>query len=96
MPGATGPNHELALVMTKERAGVMAEASVLPLACSVNNTRERICDRPYVDHGTESHNSLGDNVGPDLMGCRGMGTEIGAGLSGTWRTGPNFIETRLQ
>jgi len=27
---STGPNHELALVMTKERAGVMAEASVLP------------------------------------------------------------------
>ena len=26
----TGPNHELALVMTKERAGVMAEPSVLP------------------------------------------------------------------
>ena len=25
-----GPNHELALVMTKERAGVMAEPSVLP------------------------------------------------------------------
>ena len=24
-----------------------------------------------------------DNVGPDLVGCRGMGTEIGAGLSGT-------------
>jgi hypothetical protein len=30
-----GPNHELALVMTKERAGVMAEPSVLPLACSM-------------------------------------------------------------
>jgi len=31
----TGPNHELALVMTKERAGVMAELSVLPQACSM-------------------------------------------------------------
>jgi hypothetical protein len=28
----------LALVMTKERAGVMAKPSVLLLACSVNNT----------------------------------------------------------
>src|SRR5262245_30501197 len=46
-------------------------------------TRNTICDRPYVDHRTEGHNSSGDNVGPDLMGCRGMGTEIGAGLSGT-------------
>ena len=53
---------------------------------------ERTCDRPYVDHGTERHNSLGNNVGPDLMGCRGMGTEIGTGLSGTWRTGSSFIE----
>jgi hypothetical protein len=34
-PRAAGPNHELVLVMTKERAGVVAEASVLPLACSV-------------------------------------------------------------
>jgi hypothetical protein len=32
---ATGPNHELALVMTKERAGVMAKPSVLPLAGGV-------------------------------------------------------------
>jgi hypothetical protein len=31
----TGPNHELALVMTKERAGVMAKPSVLPQACSM-------------------------------------------------------------
>ena len=28
--GATGPNHELALVRTKEGAGVMAKPSVLP------------------------------------------------------------------
>jgi hypothetical protein len=33
-------------------------------------------------------------MAPTSLGCRGMGTEIGAGLSGT-RTGPNFIETRL-
>ena len=32
MPGAADPNHELTLVMTKERAGVMAELSVLPLS----------------------------------------------------------------
>jgi hypothetical protein len=31
----TGPNHELALVMTKERARVMAELSVLPLNCAI-------------------------------------------------------------
>jgi hypothetical protein len=34
-----------------------------------------------------------DNVDPDLLGVRGMGTEIGAGLSGTWRTGPDFMKT---
>ena len=39
---------------------------------------------------TEGLNSSRDNVGPDLVGCRGMGTEIGAGLSGT-RTGPNLL-----
>jgi hypothetical protein len=38
---------------------------------------------------------LMEHNGPDLLGCRGMGTEIGAGLSGT-RTGPIFTETRLQ
>ena len=32
---------------------------------------------------------------PNLMGCRGMGTEIGAGLSGT-RTDPDFIAVPLQ
>ena len=31
----TGPNHELTLVMTKERADAMAGPSVLALACSV-------------------------------------------------------------
>jgi hypothetical protein len=30
-----GPNHELTLVMTKERAGVMAKTSILPLMPSV-------------------------------------------------------------
>jgi len=34
-----GPNHELALVMTKERAGVMAELIVLLLACRVQPER---------------------------------------------------------
>jgi len=36
-----------------------------------------------------------ENDDPDLIGCRGMGSEIGAGFPGT-RTGPNFIENRLQ
>ena len=38
----TGPNHELALVMTKERAGVMAEASVLLLRTEFQ--RVTICE----------------------------------------------------
>jgi hypothetical protein len=32
--------------------------------------------------------------GPNLMGCRGMGTEIGAGVSDT-RTDPDFISIPL-
>jgi hypothetical protein len=38
---------------------------------------ERICDRPYVDHRTKSHNSLEDNVGPDLWGFGGWGLRSG-------------------
>ena len=34
--------------------------------------------------------SIGDYGGPNLMGCRGMGTEIGAGVSRT-RTDPDCI-----
>jgi hypothetical protein len=48
VPRAAGPNHELALVMTKERAGVMAKPSVLPLtlfAQPERNTSERIDGR---------------------------------------------------
>jgi hypothetical protein len=33
-------------------------------------------------------------MAPTSLGVRGMGTEIGAGLSGT-RTGADFIETTL-
>ena len=34
------------------------------------------------------------NDGPNLIGCRGMGSEIGAGLSRT-RTGPKFIKAPI-
>jgi hypothetical protein len=37
------------------------------------------------------HNSL-RKYWPQPLGCRGMGTEVGAGFSGE-RTGPSFIET---
>ena len=61
---------------------------------SCGNT-ERICDRPNVDHGTEGHNSFGDNVGPDLMGVGGWGLKSGPGSQGR-RTGPDLYrnETR--
>ena len=40
---ATGPNHELALVMAKERAGVMAEQVYCrwPVPCNLNATLQK-------------------------------------------------------
>jgi hypothetical protein len=39
--------------------------------------------------------SIGDYGGPNLMGCRGMGTEIGAGVSKT-RTDPILYQSRFK
>ena len=77
--GQRRPCSTTALALTNHDKGLlrhaMVELSVLPPMTSVKScgSTERICDRPYVDHGTENHNSFGDNVGPDLIGGSGDG-----------------------
>ena len=61
------------------------------MGVTLSDTSDRIRDRPYVDHGTEGHNSFRDNVGPNLGGVSGDGDpRSGPGSLGENR--PYFIE----
>ena len=47
-------------------------------------------DHKFISRPIERHNRDLRYGGPNLRGCRGMGTEIGAGVSVT-RTDPDII-----
>jgi hypothetical protein len=67
----TGPNHELALVMTKERAGVMAKPSVLP-------QRTEFQRRRWHNRTTVWRNSARIRARDDLDSINGWVRNLGA------------------
>src|SRR5262249_20147567 len=70
----TGPNHDKG----EPRSWLSQIYCRWLAACNLNNTSEKTCDRPYVDRGTEGHNSLEDNVKPQpRRGFGGWGPRLG-------------------